>query len=308
MSPAATSVGAGASSESAAASAAIKQRRAAARAGARRSGSRSARRPCAGCRRRRRARARSRPSGSRRIRPTSTSSPPAAPPGVGNCSSRIAGRVGEDRRRLLGRERLLRLDPDRLGVPDEHRHPHARRADRERRQLEDLARLLAQLLLLVELDAVEVPVHAQVVLLRRLAAQPLHRLRAGAGDRLVGGDAHAHEPGGVVQRLEGAGERDRAAVRVGDDALVLGRPDRRSPRGRRAGLPARAGRRTTCRRRPRRRGRRGGRARARPRCRPRRGRGRGRRRRAPRASPPRRSIPPSSLPAERAEANRRTSP
>ena len=110
-------------------------------------------------------------------------------------------------------------------MADEHRHADARGADRQRRQLEDLPRLLAQLLLLVELDAVEAPVHPQVVLVRRLAAQLLHRLRACAGDRLVGGDAHAHEPGGVVQRLERAGERDRAAVRVRDDALVLGRAD-----------------------------------------------------------------------------------
>ena len=73
------------------------------------------------------------------------------------------GRRAEDRGRLLGRERLLGLEPDRLGVADEHRHAHTRRADRQLGQLEDLARLLAQLRLLVELDAVEGPVHAQVV-------------------------------------------------------------------------------------------------------------------------------------------------
>ena len=129
--------------------------------------------------------------------------------------------------------------------------------------------------------------------LRRLAAQPLHRLCARAGDRLVGGDAHAREPGRVVQRLQRAGERDRAAVRVGDDALVLGRPDAVHLGHDERDAAARAGRRTTCRRRPRRRGRRAGRARGSPRCRPRRGRGRGRRRRAPRASPPRRACPPS---------------
>src|SRR5687767_4780681 len=76
----------------------------------------------------------------------------------------------EDRRRLLGRERLVRLDPDRLGVPDEHRHSHAGGAHRQHGQLEDLPRLLAQLLLLVELDAVELPGHPQVVLLLGLGA------------------------------------------------------------------------------------------------------------------------------------------
>ena len=39
----------------------------------------------------------------------------------------------------------------------------------------------------------------------------LHPLRARAGDRLVGRDAHAPQPGRVVQRLEHAGERDRAS-------------------------------------------------------------------------------------------------
>ena len=90
------------------------------------------------------------------------------------------GRAGEHRRCLLGRERLLRLEPDRLGVPDEHGDAHAGRAHRQRRQLEDLARLLPQLLLLVELDAVERPVHLQVVLVLRLRSQTLHRLRARA--------------------------------------------------------------------------------------------------------------------------------
>jgi hypothetical protein len=54
----------------------------------------------------------------------------------------------------------------------------ARGADRQVGQLQDLACLVAELRLLVELDAVEVPVHAQVVLVGRLAAQPLHRLGA----------------------------------------------------------------------------------------------------------------------------------
>src|SRR5581483_1659147 len=43
--------------------------------------------------------------------------------------------------RPLRRERLLGLEPDRLGVPDEDRHTDAGRLDRQLRQLHDLARL-----------------------------------------------------------------------------------------------------------------------------------------------------------------------
>ena len=135
------------------------------------------------------------------------------------------GSAGEDRRRLLGRERVRRLEPDRLGVADEDGHPHAGRAHRQDRQLQDLSRLLAQFLLFLELDAVEAPVHAQVVVLGRLGAELLHCLGTGARDGLVGGDPDALEPGRVVQGLERARERDRTAVRVGDDAVVLGGAD-----------------------------------------------------------------------------------
>ena len=47
------------------------------------------------------------------------------------------------------------------------------------------------------------------------------RKRAGPGDRLVRRDAHACEADCVVQRLEHARERDRAAVRVRDDPVAL---------------------------------------------------------------------------------------
>ena len=40
---------------------------------------------------------------------------------------------------------------------------------------------------------------------------------------MVGGDPDAREAGGVVQGLQHARERDRAAVRVGDDAVVAER-------------------------------------------------------------------------------------
>ncbi len=135
-------------------------------------------------------------------------------------------RRAEQLRRLLRRERLLGLDPHRLGVPHEHGDADAGRADREVGQLEDLLGLLAELLLLLELDAVERPVHPEVVVLGRLRAQALHRLGTRARDRLVGGDAHPDEPSGVVEGLERAGERDRAAIRVRDDPVVLERARR----------------------------------------------------------------------------------
>ena len=55
------------------------------------------------------------------------------------------------------------------------------------------------------------------------AAQLLHPLSAGAGHGLVGGDVDAPQRGRLVQRLEDAGERDRAAVRVRDDSVALER-------------------------------------------------------------------------------------
>ena len=61
--------------------------------------------------------------------------------------------VAEDLRGLLRRESALQLDPDRLRVPDHHRHADTRRGDRQVGQLEDLPRLGAELRLLVRLVA-----------------------------------------------------------------------------------------------------------------------------------------------------------
>ena len=59
------------------------------------------------------------------------------------------GSRGEQLARLLGRQRLARLDVDRLGVADPHRHAHAGDGDPDRLVLEDLARLEHHLALLV---------------------------------------------------------------------------------------------------------------------------------------------------------------
>ena len=133
----------------------------------------------------------------------------------------------------------------------EHGHTHAGAGDREVGQTEDLARLVAQLLLLVrlvravvddraghrenvvgdvgdvlvrraEVDGLTVEGELLEVGLRALAdllGQLAHTRDTGAGDGLVGRDDEALEAGGVGQRLEHGHRGHRRAVRVGDDAL-----------------------------------------------------------------------------------------
>jgi hypothetical protein len=60
----------------------------------------------------------------------------------------------------------------------------------------------------------------------RLLGERRHPVGAGARDRLVGRDPHAGEPRLLVERLEDAGERNRAAVRVRDDAVAPERLER----------------------------------------------------------------------------------
>ena len=96
----------------------------------------------------------------------------------------------------------------------------------------------------------------------RSAQQPLHRLLAGARDRLVRRDAHAAEARRVVQRLERdhrAGSSSSSAPRSRRCARARGR---RSPPARRAARRASSATRTTCRSRRRRHARRAARARS----------------------------------------------
>ena len=110
--------------------------------------------------------------GSLRIRPTSTSSPPAAAPGVGNCSTLIPGapaRIDDACSAESGSvvsSQTASAWPTRTGTRTQVALTGSDR------QLQDLPRLLAQLLLFLELDPVEAPVHAQVVVLGRLGAEP----------------------------------------------------------------------------------------------------------------------------------------
>ena len=111
-------------------------------------------------------------AGSCRMRPTRTSSSPAAAVGVGNS--------GRSRTRTLGASEELAASSGASGSssstqtasewPTMHRHAHARGRDREVRQLEDLARLRAELRLLVRLVAFPRPVHHEVVVGRRFPA------------------------------------------------------------------------------------------------------------------------------------------
>ena len=131
-----------------------------------------------------------------------------------------AGSVRQESPRNLRSEVLLRLDPDRFRMADQHRYAHARHGDRQVRQLQDLARFGAELHLFVEVLAVEVPIHVEVGLRRGRRAQLLHAVRAGARHRLVRAHAHACEARRVVQRLQRHRQWDGAAVRVRDDAVV----------------------------------------------------------------------------------------
>ena len=109
----------------------------------------------------------------------------------GNRLDAKAGRSSQDPLGVGGRERRLRLDPHRLGVTYHDRHPDARRAHRQVGELEDLARLLAELDLLVVLDAVELPVHPEAVVVGLLAAEIVDRRGAGTRDGLVRRDPDA---------------------------------------------------------------------------------------------------------------------
>ncbi len=129
----------------------------------------------------------------------------------------------QDALRIRRRERCLRFDPHRLGVAHDDRDSHARSAYGQIGKLEDLACLLAELDLLVVLEAVELPVHAQLMVVGVLRPELGDGVGAGARHRLVGRDPHALEPCGVVQRCERHRQRNRAAVRVRDDSRVLER-------------------------------------------------------------------------------------
>ena len=129
------------------------RRRPAGRRPARRSAPRSARRPCAGCRWRRTC-TRPLPSGadwSTRIRPTKLGSWPAASSGVGTSISATPGAAASSAVAWSG----LRSSANSAWMasewPVKTGHPYAGAGDPQVRDVQDLARLVAELLLLVGL-------------------------------------------------------------------------------------------------------------------------------------------------------------
>ena len=177
-----------------------------------------------------------------------------APGGLERAGHVVVGDAGGRPQQLAGA-----LGADRAGELRRHAHAvagedgdaHAGARDEQVRDLKDLARLVAQLLLLVGLpravagivpgpghgvegDGVDVHARIREVHGPPVQGQGLHVLgdggphlpgelghpgAAGAGDRLVGRGDEPDEPGLLVQRLEGGHDRHGGAVGVGDDAL-----------------------------------------------------------------------------------------
>ena len=149
-----------------------------------------------------------------------------------------AGHGGEERTRSFRRDRLARLDVDRLGVAHEDRDPNRRARDAQLGQAEDLAVLADDLPFLLGVAVVEedvdlgqrverdrVRVHAGDRGLARDVGADLglelgQRVGAGARHGLVGVDHDPLEADRVAERHQDGRHLHRGAVRVGDDARV----------------------------------------------------------------------------------------
>src|SRR5690606_14238698 len=145
-----------------------------------------------------------------------------------------AGSFGQRLARLVGIERLLELDVDRLGMANENRHAHTGRRDPDRR-VEDLLGLVDHLPLFLgravgheDVDLrnyVERDLALELGGLRllhlidalRLSEELVHAFLACARYRLIGRHHHAADRHEIVQRLQGDHHLDGGAVRVGDD-------------------------------------------------------------------------------------------
>ena len=177
---------------------------------------------------------------SRRTRPTKTSSRPSERSGDGTFSRISPGACESSSSARSTRDRLARLDVDRLRVADPDRHAHAGDGDADRLVLEDLAGLEHHLALLVgvivavdEVAGRADHVEGDVVRVDRrrrhrlavqrgagLGVELSERLLAGAGHRLVGRDDQPLDPDLTVDRRERDHQLHRRAVRVGDQAVV----------------------------------------------------------------------------------------
>ena len=128
-------------------------------------------------------------------------------------------------------------------MADEHRHAHAGRGHLDV-GIENLAGLGRHLPFLlgravvhedVDMrDAVEGDLLGELFLLdgivdidpAGLVEELVHRLAAGAGDRLIGRDDDALDAREIVQRLQRHHHLDGRAIGIGDDAALLELPDR----------------------------------------------------------------------------------
>ena len=251
-------------------------------------------------------------AGSRRMRPTSTSSPPRSAPGVGKVLDPYRRRRG----RVADAPRERESAPPSRSTPTRRVRPSTGTRTQVALtgsvgQLQDLARLLARASTSSSNSSPSKSQSiAEVVLGLRLVEQLLH---AAARPRPRPTGRWRHADGARARRASCSGlsaqrQRDRRSSSGWRRCRRARAPASPFTSGTTSGMPScrrnaaglvdadRAAAR-----------RRAGRAPRLARCRPRRGRGRGRRRRAPPAWPPRRIRPSSSLPAERAEANSRTS-
>ena len=149
-----------------------------------------------------------------------------------------AGHRGEQLARPFGRDRIARLDVDRLRVADEDRDADGGARDPQVRQAQDLAALVDDLPLFlgvairqedvdlrqgIEGDRVGIDrgrLRLAADMRPDLALELGQRVRAGARDRLVGVDDDALEADRVAQRHQDRGELHRRTVRVGDDARM----------------------------------------------------------------------------------------
>ncbi len=150
-----------------------------------------------------------------------------------------ARRLREQLERALDGQVLARLDVDRLGVPDPHRHAHARDRHGDRLVLEDLARLEHHLALFVGVVVAARKLPAAPITLNaiwsadrcsarasarrrasaRLGLELLDRLAARARHRLIGGDDQPLDPDLAMDRRERDHQLHRRAVRIGDQSV-----------------------------------------------------------------------------------------
>src|SRR6202044_3064243 len=157
--------------------------------------------------------------------------------GLPSVDNQASGRTAQNIPRLVGADRINKFDVDGLRVADEHGHPDAGRSQLDL-GVEDFLGLGDHLPLFLGRAAVHEHIDLRNYVERdslwellrfdrvgyeyraRLREQFVHRLLAGAGDRLIGRDHHAPDCRAVVQGLQRHDELSGRAVGVGADVLL----------------------------------------------------------------------------------------